>query len=325
MTGLSSGYQLDDKGSENLSLVERLHNKTLIINDGDTMINLPNLPQVLSQLRTFYGRNLRTSYKNKMSTDHEGINTTIILSGTNSLRVIDQSELGERFLDCVIMESIDSDLEDEIVKRIINRTERNIHLESDGKPGTRQEPEMTRAMQLTGGYLTYLRENTFELLSQIQFPERAKHECGRLAKFTAMMRARPSQKQEEGDEREAAFRLASQLSRAALCSTIVFNKQEVDRFVMGRVRRLALDTSRGRTLELVRHLYNEEEGANSLATLTNQPMKEVQKLLRFLRQIEALKNYRTKNRGICWKLSNLMKSLYEEVVIDNPKREGDSR
>lgn len=317
-TGLSSGYQTDQSGKENLSLVNQIRDKTLIINDGDTMINLPNLSQVLSQLRTFYGRNLRTSFKNKMSANHEGFNATIILSGTNSLRVIDQSELGERFLDCVIMDSIDSDLEDEILRRVINRADHSLNLRSDGRPEARQEPEMTRAMQLTGGYVTYLRENAFELLAETTFSDRAKRRCGRLAKFTALMRARPSQQQEESNEREVAFRLGSQLTRAAKCLAVVLNKREVEStLVMSRVRQVALDTSRGRTLELVRHLYNEEEGANSLATLTNQPFKEVQKLLRFLRQIEALRNFRTKNKGVCWKLSDLMRNLYEEVVVDD--------
>ncbi len=215
--GLSSGYQTDDEGKENLSLITRIKDKTLIINDGDTLLQLPNLSEIISQLRAFYGRNLRTSYKNKMSVDHEGYNTTVILCGTSSLRKLDQSELGERFLDVVVMEKIDDELEDEVLWRVVNRADRNMSVEVDGKPETHYEPDLAKAMQLTGGYVGWLRENASDGLAAIETPEWVLRRCVKLGKFVAYMRARPSTKQDENAEREFGARLVSQHVRLAKC------------------------------------------------------------------------------------------------------------
>ena len=314
MRGFHSGF---GDGVEDHSLISQLNGKTLITKDGDTLLQSPNLGQILSEGRDLYDTVSRTSYRNKASKDYEGIRTTWILCGTSSLRSIDQSELGERFLDCVIMEGIDSDLEDEILWRVANRAERNLNLEADGRPDTRQEPEMTKAMALTGGYVCYLREHATELLSSVVFSDDQKRRCIRFAKFVAHMRARPSDKQKESSEREFAPRLTSQLIRLAKCLAVVLNKPEVDDIVIQQTRRVALDTSRGRTLEILKHLYQEDQGIKALAVLTNQPDKDVRAFLRFMREIEVLRNFRTKNRGISWELTDSMRELYEEVMIDD--------
>jgi len=54
--------------------------------------------------------------------------------------------------------------------------------------------------------------------------------------------------------REFASRLVSQLMRLAGCLALVLNKPRVDNEVMQRVRRVALDTSRGITLKIVQYM-----------------------------------------------------------------------
>jgi len=105
--GFHSGYQTDKDGKEDNSLISKLSGKTLVTKDGDTLLRSPNLEQILSEARDLFDCVSRTHYRNKQSKDYTGIRMTWILFGTSSLRMIDSSELGERFLDCIIMEDID--------------------------------------------------------------------------------------------------------------------------------------------------------------------------------------------------------------------------
>ena len=324
-TGLTSGYQLDKEGSENMSMVLKLKNKTLIINDGDTMRSLPNRDVVFAQLRAFYSRNLRSQYGNKMSMDHEGSNTTIILCGTEAMRFMDSSELGSRFLDVRIIDEIDEDLEDEIGWTVVCRAARESHYRSDGKLETRDSPEMVEAKRLTGGYIDYLREHALELVAKIDFPPEMLKRCQGLAKFVAYMRARPSKKQEEKEQREVCFRLACQLVRLAQFLAVVLNKEQVDTDVMERVTAIALDTSRGRTLELVRRLARFPQGLETGAAAASPDYSEdsEKKLLYFLRTIKALQyrhppgteevvgHLKPKRR---WYLAPRMRRLYESIT-----------
>ena len=324
-TGLTSGYQTNDDGSENLSLVTKLRDKTLIINDGDTLLQLSNLPQVISQLRAFYGRNLRTDYKNKMSADHEGYNTTIILSGTSSMRKLDQSELGERFLDVVIMEKIDTELEDEVLWRVANRTDRNMSLEVGSDSKTQNEPELIRVMQLTGGYVSYLRENATAVMAATETPEWAIRQCTRMGKFVAYMRARPNYRQEETAEREFAARLVSQLVRLAKCLALVLNRDEVDEQVMERVKRVSLDTARGQTLSIASYLFMAEPKGctiQSIALQISESEDKARLLLRFLIKIGVVRMIAQKSiKGKTvvsgtkrWRLTEELNKLYQDVL-----------
>src|SRR5690606_14950694 len=124
---------VDDGSGEDYSLISKLGGKTLVVKDGDTLLQSPNLGQILSEARDLYDTVSRSSYRTKQGgRDYQGVRMTFILCGTSSLRKIDSSELGERFLDCVIMEGIDNDLEDEILWRVANRVERNMGVEADG-------------------------------------------------------------------------------------------------------------------------------------------------------------------------------------------------
>jgi hypothetical protein len=241
ITGLFSGYQTDADGSEDLSLAPKLRNKTLVIKDADTILQLPNRAQILSQFRALYDRAVRTQYKNKMSRDHEGLNTTVVFNGTESLRQLDSSELGERMLDVVIVDKMTEELEGTIALRKAYQAMREVRLISNGKADSRDSPEMLHAKQLTGGYVMYLRDNANNLLNEVQDmgPDELQ-KCCNYATFVAYMRARPSKCQEETVQRELCPRLVSQHIRLAMCLAVVLNKRQVDAAVMRRVQKVAL-------------------------------------------------------------------------------------
>lgn len=321
--GFHSGFQLTRDAAEDNSLLAQLKGKTLVTKDGDTLLQSPNLGQILAEARDVYDRVSRTHYRNKASKDYEGVSMTWLLCGTSSLRSIDSSELGERFLDCVIVEDIDDELEDEIGWRVANRAEREVAFVSNGRAETREGPEMTKAKQLTGGYVEHLRANAPELISAVHMPEPALRLCMKLAKFVAFMRARPSKRQEEKEEREMSFRLISQHVRLAKCLAAVLNRREVDAEVMRRVRRVALDTARGRVLDLTGHLYRAgEEGISTrvLGVLTGRTEEKERDLLRFLKSLGAAEAFQTKAKGMApkvhWRLAPKIRRLYEELVLE---------
>lgn len=323
-SGLTSGYQSDKEGSENLSPIEKMRGKTVIVNDGDTLLQLPNLPQILSQLRAFFGRNLRSSYRNKMSADFEGYNTTFVVCGTESLRQLDTSELGERMLTCTLMERIDDARESAIaVKGMTNLA---VMMRScRGEESAESEgARLLHAKQLTGGYVAHLRENYSELLSAISDSNDASviSTCEKLAALVAYLRARPSTRQKEKAQREMSSRLSKQLFKLAMCSAAVMNRPTIDEPCMRIVRAVATDTASGRTMALVHELwrYDARGGTNvsAMATVTGHDEKEESALIKHLGRIGAVRRVPPPGgvNGIYYRLTPRMLELYAAVVQD---------
>lgn len=316
-----------EEGGHDHSLIMSCKDKTLVVKDGDTLLQQPNLTQILAEARDIYDTVSRTAYRVKGGQrDYSGIRMTFLLCGTNALRCLDQSELGERFLDCVIMDSIDDELEDEILSRVAYRAKSNVVLEADGEAVSRQDPDMTLAMQLTGGYVEYLRRNAAELLSAVDMGDDYLHRCTRYGKFVAFMRARPSDRQKEAAEREFAARLVTQHTRLAMCLAVVLNKKHVDEEIMQRVRRIALDTARGKTFQIAEHLYkNHQQGLEPQEVNSRVAGKdeETRKLLRFMCQIGVTELFdppvkaglRMRSK---WRLTSKFKLLYEQTTKLEP-------
>lgn len=320
--GFHSGYKTGGgEDQEDNSLLIQLKSKTLVTKDGDTLLQSPNLPQILSEARDIYDGSSRTHYRNKMSKDYTGIRMTWILCGTSSLRSIDSSELGERFLDCVIMEGIDDDLEDEVLLRVANRTDMMLSLEAND---TEVHPELDNAMALTSGYVTYLSQDVQRKTADVMAGDAALRQCIDLGKFVAYMRARPSDRQEENASREFGARLVSQLVRLAKFLAVVLQKKELDKEVMRRVTRVALDTARGRVYNICDQLYYKGSlDIKTLSLLTNNKESRDEELLKFLLELRAVEFRTGKPVGArqgfgggkkLWSLSEKMKGLFKRVT-----------
>jgi hypothetical protein len=227
------------------------------------------------------------------------------------------------------MDQIDDSLEEDICMRSMYEQDQVKGYESNGRPEERQAKEMTLAMQLTGGYAEYLRKHSSRLLDELPvMTDRQNKQIYHLGHFVAHMRARPSNKQKETKGREMSARLCLQLRKLAYCLAVVLNKKEVDDEVMRRVRKVALDTSRGRTLDICRELYEEGEDGlelRHLATAVNQKMEECRQYMAFLREktigVAELAVHRGKASRSHWKLTDKIRKLYKEIVVDNKKKE----
>lgn len=320
--GFHSGFKTDKNGTDDHSLVAQVQGKTLITKDGDTLLQSPNLKQILAEARDLYDRTSRTHYRHGLNRDYEGVSMTWLLCGTSSLRELDSSELGERFLDCVIMDEIDDVLEDDVLRRVFGKAVSAAGIEVNGRPDSQHAPEMTDVMKLTSGYIDYLRMNGVGMAEKVEWPDAMRDRVLALGKFVSYVRARPSLKQDETAEREFAARLVSQFARLAIYLSVVLNKTAVDEEVIRRVRRTALDTARGTTLEILREIVKHgPEGIDTkrLAFATNQTDQKTRDLCRFLRQIKAVEQFRQSvTSGLTslpkWRLTDRMMNLYEEVM-----------
>lgn len=316
LRGFHSGF--GEEGEDN-SLISKANGKTLITKDGDTLLQSPNLNQILAEARDVYDGKSRSSYRNRNSRDHENIRMTWLLCGTSSLKFIDSSELGERFLDCILMKTIDDDLEDQILLNVAQKAERNLSIEATDDAASQYDPELSTAMRMTGGYVTYLRLNSKDLIDAVTFAPDMLKFCTRLGKFVAYMRSRPSKIQDEKAEREFAARLVEQHIRLAKLLAVVINSQSVDEEVMRRTHKIAMDTSEGPVLEICHYLAPKSNGANSraIAAKLDKTDPDMKKFLSFLRRLSVVEkrvlsvgNSRVEN----WALTDRMLRLYNEVT-----------
>lgn len=314
-TGFHSGFKAGDK--KDFSLVDLMRDKTLTTKDGDTLMSSPAATKILGEARDVYDGSSESIYLNGVANSYKGMRSTWILCGTEALTEIDSSELGERFLDCVVMEGIDAVVEKKVTQLVSRRTARNMLIEGGKNSDNQFEPNLLTAMQLTAGYVSYLRENAQELFAGIESLEPQLDRCSVFGQFVAFMRARPSRKQSEKAGREFAGRLSSQLTRFAISTAAVLNRKTLDREVMRRTERMALDTARGRTLEICKLFYKEQKKGMDVRTIalhTNYPEKEERELVRFLRRIGAVEEAKTTGTPR-WRLTKVVQTLFKEVGV----------
>lgn len=312
------GFYTGWASGEDTSIAAMAADRTLAIKDGDTLLKSPNLAQILSEGRGLYDGAGRTHYRNNVMRDYEGHRMTWLLCGTSALREIDDSELGARFLDCVIMDGIDEKFERQVGIRAADQEIQNMLVQCNGRPENRSNPDLITAMRLTGGYVKYLRENDVELVSSVQIDSELGEKCNQLGLFISKMRARPSKfQQDEEAGREFSPRLVKQLTRLTIALTAVMNKSRPDREVLNRVNQIARDTARGITLDICKMIHEEEDkgmSTNAIHLRTGLSDGRVGKLCRFMKSLKILYYPKVGNNQRRWKLTGSMRKLYEQVM-----------
>lgn len=324
LRGFHSGYRDPESGGENTSLITKINRKCMVTKDGDTILQMPDRDRILSEARDLFDKTARSDYRNGMGVDWEGIMMTWILAGTRALKLLDQSALGARFIDFEF-QTLGDDAIDNTLDRVINRACRTTGIRNQNGSSsnlTQHDPAMLKAMQLTGGYINTLCDND-DLLSQVEIPTDPRRELKLLSLYAASMRARPLvSKEEERYEKELPYRLASQFARLAQCLAGVFTKVQVDEEVMRRVKRCALDTSGGKTVDYAKWLFKAgDEGVDpaSLSIWLQEEEVKVRYYLKFLTKIKVVemfspvakfKGHSPKKR---WRLTPGIASIYREV------------
>lgn len=322
MNGFFSGYN-DAKAGEQVkdrSLVARLYGKTLITKEGATLIDSPMRDVIISQARTLYDGSASKTYNNKVRWEHHGLRFTWILSGTPSLRRLDASELGQRFIDYVIMDSIDPVHERKIIFSALAKQLQASQVTSNGCVESTVDSKYLRACKLTGGYVEHLRRIAPDAVKDVEVPKGALERIGRLASFIEYMRARPSDLEDDGSTRALGTRVGGQILKMAQYASIVVEKDAADApSVWKVVEKVAKDTARGRTYQIATTLASHPKGLSSLdvARLTGEDPKKETPYLTFLVKLGAVESFDPhgrKNVAVAkYRLTKRFASLYREV------------
>jgi hypothetical protein len=317
--GFYSGYKTDKYGLEDHSLVVRLNNKTLVTKDGDTLLQSENLREILSQARDIYDGTSRKEYKNAIRREYQTRMSWLIF-GTPALRGLDQSELGCRFLDLVMIDRIDLDTEKQMTRRAIRQQLKNLGSMSNCRPESNTDENYLLVKRLTRGYLEFLFKEAPDKVPQIDIEnEEIIQQINSLALFVAYLRARPSleRKHEDSPTRELSMRVSKQLTKLAGFLAFVMNKTLIDQEVIAIVRQVAQDTARGRTFEIIkamRRIGKEACSSEEIAAQTAQGEVEERKYLKFLTRIFVLQV--TKEGD--WKLHPDFQELLNSLETSQP-------
>jgi hypothetical protein len=322
LNSLASGFKTrdgDDKG-----LIAQLEGKTLMIKDGNTLQENRRKEQIMAELRDAYDGSFRTHYGNGMGKDYEGLRFTLVVGSTTASKV-DRSELGERMLDCIMSEGIEMDRERDINDTVCDRAWDEARTLVNGEVQSRIKPELLAARMKTGGFLEYLRDDAASKLMDLTFDRDRRRTVKLWAEFAAFMRTQRPLDKGRGHakievERELSSRLVSQFTRLAASLTIVLGRDSVDDEVMSLVRQVALDTSRGESLNALLCLYRNGT-ADYLRVSRDLEIEheDTYKLLSFLRKM-GIAEKADKLRGIAantpqlWRLTERVRSLYDNIL-----------
>lgn len=317
VTGFHSGYAMPGAGGEDVSPILKILNKTAIINEGDMLLKAPNRDQTMAELRDLYSGVARNQYKNGKSNEYCGIRTTFILAGTPSLRQLNRSALGDRFLDCIIHEKakgLATKFETDLVRAVVAMSVARCKAESDGTPESLDTPEKIRAYQMTGGYVAWLRQNVFKKIKDLEVTQAIVDLCSDLGQMVAVLRTRPDKNSEDPAEAELPTRLGEQLMRMAMCLAVVLDRP-IDKEVMRRVAKIAKDTCFGTSYDIVRVLRT--GGALEPKTIINRVgvnSEIVNKTLAVLLALECTKTDMNANRSkFVYRLSPQMLVLLSKL------------
>ena len=300
LTGFHSGYK--GEGDEDFSLISRINHKTLITPEGDVVMSSPHFHEIMSQQRRIFDGTSGATYKNRAEDmRYTGLRTPWIIAGTPALMATDQSRLGDRFLR-ICFDSVSLDEERDILRRVGFTSLRTVAMISDGTADSHVEENLNLAYKMTGGYVNWLRARFADEFSKLDIDEEAVVECCMtLGEFTAYMRARPDPdpKKDVPVTKEMPTRLTSQFTRMAACLAVVLNRRTIDDEVMRRTRKVALDTSRGITLDIARKLWDIPGGVSVAAlvsTLGKSPAK-VLEILQFMSKIRVVEVHNAPEGG----------------------------
>jgi hypothetical protein len=264
LTGFHSGMR-KSKHSNNKepSLIPLINGKCVVIKDADTLLSAGNRDKILSELRDIYDGSSRTQYRTGKSQDFENLRNTFLLCGTDALRSLNRSFLGERFLDCDILgDSSTSEYLDSAMSSAFAAVGGSL------AGSEARGAHSTILKQVTYGYILHLSQRIID--KQVTIPtasEAVQKRLKAMAMLLSYTRARVERDQGEMSYRprpELATRLIKQFAKLAVCLALVLDKPTIDGEVMTVVAKILLDTSHGYEYEIIEHMYNHPLGQSAM-------------------------------------------------------------
>lgn len=335
VTGFHSGYNV---GKEDASLISQMKNRTALWKDADTLLTAPNRDKILAELRDLFDRTARARYRNRVANEYDEVSTTFILCGTDSLRKMNRSFLGERFLDVEILGDADrTPYLDRAAQNTYQKLVRSLRPQED-KPAENEVKEDTILKQTTMGLIRHFKDGLAAGTLPIPtMSQTAESELKGMGQFISYMRARLDQDDDGLNHRpriELATRLVSQMVKLGFTLAIVLGKKTVDQEVLRICRKVVCDTAEGYRFDIVRLLYPYRTGgltAKALEVELHIPDTSVRRMLNELRQFNVLQRDRQPNRSgqrgrnlHVWQLTPALRKLYR-LALKPTKEEGKAR
>lgn len=316
--GFHSGYVPLQEGKDT-SLINMIKGMTVFIKDGNTLMESPNLKQIFSEMRDIYDGKSRTDYRNGVRNNYENLRVTFAIAGTNAIRDIDHSELGERMLDCIVVKEIVRERERNISLMCARQAFSDLDIEASKGNEIRDNENTLMAKRLASGFVNWLREEAPNLLSIIEVSDEVIETITDYALFIACMRGKPAIKHKAGEGREMTPRLTKQLSRLAKCTAVVLGRKTIDKEVMRRVRHIVLDTSDGNSFLICKRLYEYGHNGINVDEFIGKYDEEEQRIqINFLRKIKVVYCYSLQfgsgHSHIRYRLHDDFYQLYHSVV-----------
>ena len=328
--GFFSGFMDFKDPEKDFSFVARANGHTLITPEADIFMSSPGAIELMSEQRRIFDGSASTSFKNRdRDTVYQGLRMPWIMAGTPAMFTSHQGHLGDRFLR-VRMLTPDEPGKAAILRKVGRTAWDAVCQESNCSPDSTTVPAMSRAKRLTGGYVDWFRAGATDKLMAVREGSDEGdviEDCRRLADFAALMRSRPPDRTtyHEPDYepiKELPSRLQHQFVRMAACLAVVRNRPGVGDDVMRTIRRLALDTSKGRTLSLTGWLWKAgREGAcpETVAIWSRETDDRVRRWLTHMEKVGGAVSFEPAVGGVGhsprrWRLSERVRKLYEEVM-----------
>lgn len=325
-----SGFKKPGEGDKDCSFLARANGKTWVTCEFDTLATLPQYHELMGKIRRIFDGETSATYGNDdRDRVYTALRTPWIRAGTPKMMDHDQSQLGDRFLRFIIGDPERQEKRNIALAAL--RSERAAMLQqSNSLSGSILDEKTQRAHALTGGYVDWLRANIEERIGLLTIPEYADEHCVDLAELSADLRARPTddkKRVESYDVRELPTRLARQNIRLASCLAVALNKSSVDAEVLRVVRKVALDTASGNSLNIVKWLccpnpkagykpYQETGGIAeaALTTWCSMVPERMTKYLSFLRKIDVLEPHHVNRTLTMWRLTDRVYTLYQRIL-----------
>ena len=330
-TGFHSGYtggKKENKGKDP-SLIPLMNHKTVVIKDADTLLQSAARDRILSELRDIYDGTSRATYRTGESKTYKGLRITFVLCGTDAMRTLNRSGLGERFIDCEILG--DGDRSPYLDKAFENAYEtlRNAFTNGVGADNEAHgAADMLYLKQTTVGLIEHFK-NAYKL-RELVFPTMDKGMALRIKSIGDLLGYLRARVERDGDgllyrpRVELGTRLVSQFTKLAICVGVVLGKKTIDREVLRIVRKVALDTANGFQYELVALLYKYRStglSARQIELHLNIGEGTVRRLLNDCQELKIAERnsennksgQRGRNRHL-WRLTPAMRRLYQQAL-----------
>lgn len=303
LTGFHSGYETPGKKDEDASLIPKLRGKTLIIKDADTLVSGDGTNRILSEMRDIYDGTSRAEYRNKKKSEYSGLRTTFIICGTDELRSLNRSFLGERFLDVEIMED-DPDITPFTMRAIKNAVSRFNTSVSGSDHDENLYTDLVPIRQKAYGFISYLKTALEEgEIVPPTFSENAEARIVALATILSFMRASSNRykdtKVQHRSRIEMPYRLIGQLTKLAQCLAVVLGRKSVDNEVLRIVAKVVKDTSKGYKLDILSAISEKPSGLDQkyLVAKLEIPQTTCTRILVECREFRVLKSRNESNNS----------------------------